>query len=103
MIRESLPELQQEEKNLLALLSANRLKQKEINTEAFCKKLGVNIGDTIQFQDGRQTLMGVFTKIDYYQYTPNRIIATLFNSDGKLGKRERIVWNAESVKKLEPK
>ena len=89
----NLEQLKQEEENLLNLLSENRSKQKELNRIEYVKKWGVDIGDTVEWLDGKTIRTGVISKIEYSGVNPNYYWASLFNSDGKVGKREMRIWS----------
>lgn len=82
-----------EEKELLKQLVANRDAQREMNALEFINKNGVNIGDTIEWMDGRNPLKGVVSKIEYSEVRPDHYMAYLLNSDGLIGKREKRIWH----------
>ena len=84
-----------EEKELLIAIHENRLKQKNYNTEKFCEKYGIKIGDTIKFKDGKDIVTGVISKFEYSGVKPTYPIVLLFNQDGRVGKREkRCYWSS---------
>lgn len=85
-------QLIKQEKELLTALEENRLKQRVYNTEKFCEKHGIKIGDTIKFQDGRETFVGVLSKFEYSRTDVMWPIVLLLNKDGQIGKREKKVW-----------
>lgn len=87
-----LKELEQEEKRLMELLDANRKSQRVIHTQIFLSKYGINIGDTVEFEDGREKVVGVLDRLEYSGVLVNYPMIRLFNSDGKLGKREKRCW-----------
>ena len=57
----NLQELQNEERQLVEILSNNRSKQREIYTDEFLYHHGIKIGDTIEFMDGKETVPGLET------------------------------------------
>lgn len=85
----NLEQLKQQEKELSDLLSVNRNKQRDYYTTLFCEKYKIKIGDTIKFKDGKDTVVGVINRFDYSGVKPNYPVVSLFNSDGKVGKREK--------------
>lgn len=89
----NLEQLKQEEEILLNLLSENRSNQKELNRIEYVKQWGVDIGDTVEWLDGKITRTGVISKIEYSGVKPNYYWALLFNSNGKVGKREMRIWS----------
>jgi hypothetical protein len=93
--------LLEEEKNILFLLNENRKEQKRINTDNFLNKLGIEIGDIIEFKDGNDLVRGKFHKIDYSGVKPQYVYVLLFNSDGKIGKREKRCYQPYTIKKIE--
>lgn len=99
----SLEELVQQEKEIKELLARNQERQKLLNRIAFVEKYGVDIGDTVEWIDGKTPKKGVISKIEYSGVNPSHYIATLFNSGGKLGKRETRIWyySLESLKLIE--
>ena len=98
----NLDQLKQEEEKLLNLISENRSKQKELNRIEFVKKWGIDIGDTVEWVDGKTIRTGVISKIEYSGVNPYYYWALLFNSDGKLGKREIRLWswNLDGIKSI---
>ena len=90
-----LKELKQQEQQLLDLLSQNRSKQKKINELIFIEKHGINIGDAVEWIDGRTKRKGIITGIDFTGTTPYYYMATLLNSDNKLGKRVSRIWSGQ--------
>ena len=88
-----LEQLKQQEKELTELLSENRNKQKELNKIAFIQKHGIDVGDTVEWMDGNTPRNGVISEIGFIGTTPNYCNAKLFNSDGKVGKREIRIWS----------
>ena len=81
-------QLKEEEQKLRALLSENLEKQKEINASELVEKYGINIGDTVEFIEWGKQKTGIVKRIEFYDTTPYGYIVGLFNSDGKLGKKE---------------
>ena len=88
----NLQELEEEEKRLSELLSDNRQKQREINTDIFLSKYGVKIGDIIEFKDGKETITGMLHRIEYNGTKVYYPYVMQLNSDGKAGKREKRCW-----------
>ena len=89
----NLEQLKQQEKELTDLLSENRDKQRELNKIDFIQKHGVDVGDTIEWIDGNTPRKGIISEIEFRGTTPNYYKAQLFNSDGKIGKRETRIWS----------
>lgn len=89
----NIEQLKQQEKELQDLLSENRNKQRELNRIAFIKKCGVDVGDVIEWIDGRTPRKGVIKDVEFNGVTPSYFIASLFNSDGNVGKREMRIWS----------
>jgi hypothetical protein len=89
----NLEQLKQQEKELQELLSENRNKQRELNQLAFIEKHGINIGDTVEWMDGKTPRKGVVIRINFSGVNPSHYTATLFNSNGKVGKRESNIWS----------
>lgn len=90
----NLQELKQQEKELTDLLSENRSKQKELNKIAFIQKHGVDVGDIVEWMDSSNIpRKGVVSEIEFSGTTPNYYKAQLFNSDGKVGKRDTRIWS----------
>ena len=89
----NLEQLKQQEKELQDLLSENRNKQRELNKLSFIEKHGINIGDTVEWMDGNTPRKGVIKYIEFNGVKPNYYIANLFNSDGKVGKRDVRIWS----------
>lgn len=88
-----LEKLKQEEKEITELLSENLDKQRELNKIAFTQKHGVDVGDTVEWIDGKTPHKGIIAEIEFNRVTPKHFIAKLFNSDGKIGKREIRIWS----------
>lgn len=88
-----LEQLKQQEKELTELLSENRDKQRELNKIAFIQKHGVDVGDTIEWMDGNTPRKGVVLDIEFSGVTAAYYRALLFNSDGKVGKKEIRIWS----------
>jgi len=89
----NLEQLKQQEKELQYLLSENRNKQRELNKLAFIEKHGISIGDTVEWMDGRTPRKAVIKEVEFSGVNANYYIASLFNSDGKVGKREMRIWS----------
>jgi hypothetical protein len=89
----TIEQLQQEEKELRILLSENRNRQRELNKNAFIQKYGIDIGDTVEWIDGNTPRKGVVSEIEFSGVNPNCYKALLFNSDGKVGKRDVRIWS----------
>lgn len=85
-------ELELQEKELLKLLGENRDAQRDISKNEFVQKHGFYIGDTVEFVDGKKIFRGVISSIDFSGVVAQMYIATLLNSDGKLGKRNTRIW-----------
>lgn len=94
-----------EEKELSILLSNNRAKQRDIHTIEFMAKHGIKLGDTIEFEDGREKVRGVFHRIEYNGVKISYPYVLQFNQDGKVGKRERRCWwsQQETIKLIQSK
>ena len=94
-------ELIHEEKVLLENLSKNRAEQRAINKAEYLKKHSVNIGDTVDWMDGKPMKV-VITRVEYSGVNPSCLFATLFKSDGTLGIRETRIWwhSINSLKKV---
>lgn len=84
--------LELEEKDLRERLSVNLSAQREIKTEKFLKKYGIQIGDIIEFMDGRTKKTGVFNRIIYNLTEPVNIVIRLLKKDGTEGKMEVSPW-----------
>lgn len=89
----NLEQLKQQEKELTNLLSENRSKQRELSKIAFIQKHGFDVGDAVEWMDGKTPRKGVISEIEFSGTTPNCYKAKLFNSDGKIGKREMRIWS----------
>jgi hypothetical protein len=87
-------ELIQQEKELMEYLSSNRQKQRELNQIAFMDKHKVYIGDCVEFMDGKTKRTGIISGVEFSGVNPSYYICTLFNTDGKLGKREVRIWHS---------
>lgn len=87
----NIKELKEEEESLVNLLTANRDKQRKINIAAFVAKYGANIGDTVEYTQGK-TLRGVVSNIKCIGVTANYYLVKLLNSNGKMGKIEKTIW-----------
>jgi hypothetical protein len=96
-------ELKSEETNLLNLLKENRDKQREIYTTEYEESLSVGIGYKLEWMGGNTKRTGIVDRYEYAGVKPNYMICTLFNSDGKIGKRETRIWGSElkSIKVLD--
>lgn len=84
-----------EENELLTAISENKRKQKEYYTNLFCEKYKIKIGDTISYKEGKDNKDIVVGVLDHFQYSdvhPYAPVVLLFNSDGKVGKREKKCW-----------
>ena len=93
--------LRQEEQDLLTLLSKNRQRQKELNKVDFVKKYGFDIGDPVEWMDGRTKREGVISRIEFSGVMPSYYHVNLYNSDWKVGKREMRIWSY-SVSSMKP-
>ena len=91
----TLEQLEQQEIELNNLLSENRGKQKELNAIAFIEKHGFNIGDKVEFSSGKNKKTGVISRLEFFGVRTAYYIINLFNSDGRIGKREQRIWNSE--------
>lgn len=89
----AIEKLKQEEKELNDLLSVNRSKQRELNKISFIQEHGFNVGDAVEWIDGNTLRKGVINGIDFYGVNPTYYNATLFNADGKLGKKNVRIWD----------
>ena len=87
-----LENLEEEEKSLVSQLIENRRKQKEIQTNLFCIKHNISIGDTIEFFSGNKRIVGVIHHFEYSGVEPLYPIVRLFNKNGEMGKREESCW-----------
>ncbi len=92
-------ELEKEERELRIRLDANVKQQKELRKEQFLASLEVKLLDKVQFIDGMKYKKGVFTRVDCTYSTPYCMV-TLFNSNGKLGKRVMRVYNLKTLVKM---
>lgn len=101
----TLEQLQLEEQKLRQLLYENREKQKELNQRAFVEKNGIDIGDTVEWVEGKTLKTGVIHRIEFSGVNPNYYIAHLFKSNGELGKRETRIWmwDLRDIKLIEKK
>jgi len=99
-----LSQLVQEEATILDSLSTNRAEQRDIRTEIFLEKYGIKIGDAIEFNEGKETIRGVITSLEYNGVKPVYVVVNQFNSDGKVVKREKRCWYSSlgTIKKLQP-
>ncbi len=91
----NLEQLQQEEQSLIELLSENRRKQRIINERNFVEKHGFDIGDTIKWVDGTTVRKGLIFMIEFSGVYPQYYMVRLFNSNGKVGKREARIWHSQ--------
>jgi hypothetical protein len=102
--QQELTRLQTAEKTLLSSLSYNREIQRALLTKDWLETVGVQVGDTVSFLDGRETIIGVFDQIRYRGVEPSGLIVLQLNSDGKAGKREKVCrwskWNTMDLKKV---
>ena len=89
----NLEQLKQQEKELTDLLIENRVKQRELNTIAFIQKNGFDVGDIVEWMDGKNQKKGIISEIECSGTMPNHYKAKLFNSDGNVGKREVRIWS----------
>ena len=89
----NLEQLKQQEKELTDLLIENRVKQRELNTIAFIQKNGFDVGDIVEWIDGKNQKKGIISEIECTGTIPYYYKAQLFNSDGKVGKRESRIWS----------
>lgn len=85
-------DLKKEEIELRGLIAENRQKQRNINKEAFIKMYRIDIGDAVEWVDGT-IKKGVIIDIEFSGVIPQYYKASLFNSDGKVGKRECRIWS----------
>ena len=89
----TIEQLKQEEIKLNDLLSANRSKQRKLNKISFIQKHGFNVGDAVEWMDCNTLRKGIISGIYFYGVNPTYYNATLFNADGKLGKRNVRIWD----------
>lgn len=80
------------------MLAENRKKQIELNKIYFIQKHGVKIGDIVEWIDGEKLCKGIISEIEFSGTTPTYYKAILFNSDGKIGKKEIRIYRYESAK-----
>jgi len=98
----TLEQLNAEETQLEARLREVRKEIVELKINDLKLKLGVSIGDKIQFTQGRNTVIGVLTSFENY-YSSIYPIVTLYKKDGTLGLRTTRIWQSERqfIKKIE--
>jgi hypothetical protein len=89
----TIEQLEKEEKELSKLLNANREKQRELNKNIFISKLGIDVGDTVEWMDGSTLRNGMISEIEFSGVKPTYYKAVLFNSNGKIGKRDVRIWS----------
>lgn len=101
----NIQELIKEEQDLRNRLLKNIENQKELNLFDFVKKHGVNIGDTIEFHNGRMKVKAVISSIEFSGCFPSYYRANLFNTNGTISKKDTRIWNSEvaSIKLLTKK
>ncbi len=97
-----LEELKKQEAELLRELDANRAEQRKINTSQWCKDYGVNIGDAVEFVDGKNTISGQLSRFEYSGTTVKSAMVSEFNKSGEVGKREKRLWfySLSSLRKI---
>lgn len=84
----NLPKLKTQEEEILKQLEENRAKQKKINTAAFLKKYGVEIGNLVKFTAGNGTTSeGVLHSLWYDDITPVAPIIVQYKANGTIGKK----------------
>lgn len=95
----TLQELKQEQAKLKELLSDNAKKQNAIIAKDFSEKWGYNVGDTIEWIDGRKSYIGVIIRIEV-AYSYAHYVANVFTKSGEVGKREARIWanSLETIK-----
>lgn len=92
-----------EEKQFEAQLREIRKEIVELKINDLKFKLGVSVGDKIQFTQGRNIIIiGVLTSFEN-SYGSIYPIVTLYKKDGTLGLRTTRIWQSEqqSIKKIE--
>lgn len=96
-------QLLQQEIELRKLLSENLTNQRELNKIAFIEKYGFVVGDIVKWRNGKESVKGVISEIEFFGVNPTYYKALLFNSNGKVGKREVRIWSFEfnSMKLIE--
>lgn len=96
-------QLLQQEIELRKLLSENLTNQRELNKIDFIEKNGFGVGDIVEWRNGENAVKGVISEIEFSGVKPTYYKALLFNSNGKVGKREVRIWSCEfnSMKLIE--
>ena len=88
----NIDELKKQESELMQMLDANRASQRLLNTVEFIKKHGFNIGDRVEWMDGKIKRVGVISGVEFMGQTVYYYNALLVNSDGNVGKRVMRLW-----------
>lgn len=89
----NIEQLKKEEAELLELLQENRRKQRQLSVIEFTNNHGVNIGDVIEWMDGKTQKIGTVTKFIYSGSNVDKIHCLLHNKNGKPGLRESKLWS----------
>lgn len=99
----TIEQLKEEETELTDRLSENRNKQRELYKIDFVEKYGADVGDTIEWMDGKTLKRGVVHNIKFSGVKPSLYEAFLFNADGAVGKRSNRIWfySLETIKVIE--
>ncbi len=82
-------------------VAENEARQREIHTAAYCEKLGIKMGDTIEFMHGKTLTKGVISDFQYFIFKPINPIVKLFKANGYVGERCQTVWNPYSIKVIQ--
>lgn len=89
----NLQELVQQESELLSQLKENRAKQEELSSLIFTERYGINIGDTVEWEEGSVVKNGIISGIEFSCHKAIRYRAKPFNKNGEVNKRETIIWS----------
>ena len=91
--KERLKYLQDNEKLLTVQLSENRTEQREIRKQLWIIETGLDIGSEVNLRDYGK---GVICRIEVH-HTMVRPFVNLYRKDGKLAKKETLVWSTKEI------
>ncbi len=99
---ETIVELKAKESQLETELDDIRRKIRDVSISSLKSKLGISVGDKIEFMQGRNKIEGVVSDfiVSWNSVYP---IVTLYKKDGTLGLRKTRIWYSEqdSIRKIE--
>lgn len=96
----SLDELKEDEARIRKELAENIRQQNLLKEILLIEKYGINVGDTVQYQDGKKVVKGVISKVKT-SYSLAYYFVGLFNSNGQVGKRETQILNPKKLQRIE--